>query len=55
MAPVAVSDQSTATETKTTVQKPAATAKALINPFYSPPTGDDGDESYVHANYKVSR
>lgn len=27
----------------------------VFNPFYSPSIGDDGDDSYEHAQFKVSR
>lgn len=26
----------------------------LFNPFYSPSIGDDGDQTYPHAQFKVS-
>jgi len=26
----------------------------LFNPFYSPSIGDDGDQTYTHAQFKVS-
>jgi len=26
----------------------------LFNPFYSPSIGDDGDQTYAHAQFKVS-
>ena len=51
MAPVAVNDQPTTTETK--VQKPAG-APQVFNPFYSPPATDENDGTYQFANYKVS-
>ena len=43
MAPIATSEQA-----------PSITiAEKVFNPFYSPPSGDDGDDSYKYAHYKV--
>lgn len=47
MAPVAVS------ETPTPAQANLKDDAKVFNPFYSPSIGDDGDDTYEHAQYKV--
>ena len=44
MAPVATTERDNVTE---------APLKPVINPFYSLPSVDDGNESYKYANFKV--
>jgi sulfonate dioxygenase len=44
MAPVATTERDNVTE---------APLKPVFNPFYSPPSVDDGNESYKYANLKV--
>lgn len=46
MAPVATNENKSAT---------ANLKKEVFNPFYSPSIGDDGDDSYQYARYKVNR
>jgi sulfonate dioxygenase len=46
MAPVATSEQQAPS-------RPVKVAEKVFNPFYSPPSGDDGDDSYKYAHYKV--
>lgn len=46
MAPVA---------TRTDVQPSKQEVAQLINPFYSPAIGDDGDSAYPFADLKVSK
>ena len=48
MAPVATVER----DDITAPVKPAVTQK-VFNPFYSPPSGDDGNESYKYADFKV--
>lgn len=47
MAPVATSEQQPPS-------RPIKVAEKVFNPFYSPPSGDDGDDSYKYAHYKPS-
>ncbi|KAJ3987395.1 alpha-ketoglutarate-dependent sulfonate dioxygenase [Lentinula detonsa] len=49
MAPVATSIEATATRNVQTLKDENS---KIFNPFYSPAIADDGDESYVHAQYK---
>lgn len=50
MAPVATSQ----TEKTAAVHlKAQVDASAVFNPFYSPPIGDDGDDTYKYAQFKV--
>jgi len=49
MAPVATTERDNVT---TAPVKPVVTQK-VFNPFYSPPSGDDGNESYKYADLKV--
>jgi sulfonate dioxygenase len=50
MAPVATNDQPTTTAN--TLSQKKEENSVVFNPFYSPSIGDDGDEAYVHAQYK---
>ncbi|KAF9472127.1 alpha-ketoglutarate-dependent sulfonate dioxygenase [Pholiota conissans] len=50
MAPVATSTD--IVKEDATPVKPAGQAEKLFNPFYSPPGGDNGDESYPYAEFK---
>lgn len=43
MAPVATSQ----------VQRPTVAADKVFNPFYSPPTLDNGDANYKYTDFKV--
>jgi hypothetical protein len=47
MSPVATSTGAQALE------NPKSQKDTVFNPFYSPSIGDDGNESYPHAEYKV--
>ena len=49
MAPVATTERDNVTATPV---KPVVTEK-VFNPFYSPPSVDDGNESYKYADFKV--
>ncbi|KAJ3887273.1 alpha-ketoglutarate-dependent sulfonate dioxygenase [Lentinula edodes] len=49
MAPVATNEKST---TSPNVQSLKDDASKVFNPFYSPAIADDGDESYIHSQYK---
>ncbi|KAF8959492.1 hypothetical protein BDZ97DRAFT_1667114 [Flammula alnicola] len=51
MAPVATSERQQETTTAATLK---ATSQQVFNPFYSPPSGDDGDDSYKYAEFKPS-
>ena len=46
MAPVATKENPTSENLKKD--------SGVFNPFYSPSTGDDGDETYQYARYKVT-
>ena len=48
MAPVATTER----DNVATPVKPVLTEK-VFNPFYSPPSVDDGNEFYKYANFKV--
>lgn len=50
MAPVATSTDKV--QESTAPVKPVQATK-VFNPFYSPPGGDDGDETYKYAEFKV--
>jgi hypothetical protein len=49
MAPVAIPERDNVT---TAPVKPVVTQR-VFNPFYSPPSVDDGNESYKYADFKV--
>lgn len=49
MAPVATHDNAPAE-----LDNVQALKNSVFNPFYSPSIGDDGDQSYQYAQYKVS-
>ncbi|KAJ3806324.1 alpha-ketoglutarate-dependent sulfonate dioxygenase [Lentinula lateritia] len=48
MAPVATNDKPTTTPNVQSLKD----ASKVFNPFYSPAIADDGDESYIHSQYK---
>ncbi|KAF8169765.1 alpha-ketoglutarate-dependent sulfonate dioxygenase [Pholiota molesta] len=50
MAPVATSTD--IVKENPTPVKPTVQAEKVFNPFYSPPSADDGDESYKYAEFK---
>jgi sulfonate dioxygenase len=52
MAPVAVEPNSTVNGNKA-VDLKALKQDINLHPFYAPPPGDDGDEEYEYARYKV--
>ena len=59
MAPVATENHNAANGTTntngtSTIEALKKDAQAVFNPFYSPSIGDDGNEDYPFAQYKVS-
>jgi sulfonate dioxygenase len=54
MAPVATSTATERAPTESALKQEPVGKETVFNPFYSPSIGDDGDDTYQYAKYKVA-